>query len=136
MAIRVRAKRVGLYGRIIRPEGTVFTIKDESELGKWMERLDKGGKAKEGKAEPRAPMQRSRGAGKKHELERIKGVGVETRDALIAAGVGDLFTFAQKAKAEPAALIGIPGISEASLPNMLEQVEMMLADELEGGDEE
>lgn len=136
MAIRVQAKRKGLYGRMIRPEGSVFTIKDESQLGKWMKRLDKGGAAKEDTA-PRKPVQKSRGAGKKHELERIKGVGVETRDALIAAGIGDIFSFAEKGKAEPAVLTGLPGITEDNLPNMLEQVDLMLAKELgDEGDEE
>jgi hypothetical protein len=44
--IRVRATRKGQYdGQRIRP-GVEFQIKDLSELGSWMERLDKPGPKK------------------------------------------------------------------------------------------
>lgn len=36
MSIPVKAKETGFYGGILRYEGDVFEIADESELGRWM----------------------------------------------------------------------------------------------------
>lgn len=36
MAITVIATALGYYGLQLRKKGDVFTIKDESEMGKWM----------------------------------------------------------------------------------------------------
>lgn len=38
--IRVRATRTGIYGVRRYREGTEFTVEKESDIGKWMERLD------------------------------------------------------------------------------------------------
>jgi hypothetical protein len=132
MGIRVRATKKGLYGRVIRQEGDEFTIRDESQLGRWMERLDGKGPAKRQSTEkdaPKRPPQVSRGPGQKHVLERIKGVGEETRNALMAAGVTDLHQFAEVAKGDPDRLVGLPQITAENLPGMLEQVRLMLEKE-------
>ena len=59
MSIRVKSLQLGFYGTRLRPEGDEFDIKDESELGTWMEVQDvdepgpkKGGKGKTPKPDP------------------------------------------------------------------------------------
>lgn len=65
MSIRVVAKRLGFHGGLLRPENTEFDVKDESELGTWMDRKDspapeadkkeKGGKKAAAKVDSPAP---------------------------------------------------------------------------------
>lgn len=40
MAIKVRAKTLGLYKGVRQREGREFTVQHESEIARWMERLD------------------------------------------------------------------------------------------------
>lgn len=40
MAIQVKAKMLGLYKGVRKREGAEFSVADESELARWMERLD------------------------------------------------------------------------------------------------
>ncbi len=40
MGMKVRAKRMGYYGVARIREGEVFEIKDEQELGSWMEKVE------------------------------------------------------------------------------------------------
>lgn len=55
MGIKVKATIMGIYGGIRRREGAEFTVRDESELARWMERLDGKPHPKHAKAKPVAP---------------------------------------------------------------------------------
>ena len=39
MAIEVKANKDGFYGTSIKREGAKFTIKNEKELGSWMDKI-------------------------------------------------------------------------------------------------
>jgi predicted flap endonuclease-1-like 5' DNA nuclease len=53
------------------------------------------------------------------ELEQIKGVGPELRDALVAVNIDSLIKFVQAAKEDRAGLIGLPGISEKNVDTFI-----------------
>lgn len=53
MAIKVRAKALGLYKGVRKREGVEFLVQSESEIARWMERLD--GKPHPKDVKPSAP---------------------------------------------------------------------------------
>jgi len=90
MSIPVKAKQLGFYGAKLRAEDEEFQIENESELGRWMQRLD-GGPSREDLEAAAADK-----ALKDAEVAKAPIVKVEAPLALEDMKASELIAFAAK----------------------------------------